>query len=134
MMLELVSRYCGRTTDGPKNATQTDRPSDKRYYRFLPLAARFMGSLPHFRRYRPDRINLLTFQHSMDKSAFVIELANCPPDGTQDVYGNTVPPNKITAHHMFRRSRPGSHTFSGDYRFDYGSSFWSVDVSHHQTD
>ena len=94
----------------------------------------FRGSLPHFRRYRANRVNLLTFQHSMDRPAFVVELANCPSSGIKDVYGNQLPASKVTAHHMFHRFRLGSDVFGGDYWFNYGGSLRFVDVFQQQAD
>ena len=40
----------------------------------------FQGSLPHFRRRRPDRIDLLTFQFDRSGGRFVVELAQCGPE------------------------------------------------------
>ena len=80
----------------------------------------FKGSLSHFRRQQTDRINLLTFQHSLYDTKFVIELANCPPNGITTHWGKEIPKNKVTAHDMGYRIRLGSEKHNTDYWFDYG--------------
>ena len=80
----------------------------------------FKGSLPHFRRQQSDRINLLTFQHSLYDTKFVIELANCPPNGITTHWGKEIAKNKVTAHDMGNRTRLGSEKHNIDYWFDYG--------------
>ncbi len=80
----------------------------------------FKGSLPHFRRQNPDRINLLTFQHSLYDTKFVVEIANCPPEGIITHWGQEIPKNKVTAHDMGYRLRLGSEKHKKDYWFDYG--------------
>ena len=80
----------------------------------------FKGSLPHFRRNQSDRINLLTFQHSLYETKFVVEIANCPPDGIKTSWGKEIPRIKVTAHDMGYRLRLGSEKFNTDYWFDYG--------------
>ena len=54
----------------------------------------FKGSLPHFRRPQADGINLLTFQHSLYNTKFVVEIANCPIDGITTHWGKEIPKNK----------------------------------------
>lgn len=86
----------------------------------------FKGSMPHFRREQADRINLLTFQHSLYDTKFVIEIANCPSDGLTTSWGKQIPKNKVTAHDMGYRLRLGSEKHKTDYWFDYGKeSFFS---------
>ena len=80
----------------------------------------FKGSLPHFRRQKPDGINLLTFQHSLYDTKFVIEIANCPASGITTSWGKEIPKNKVTAHDMGYRLRLGSEKHNTDYWFDYG--------------
>jgi Domain of unknown function (DUF4304) len=74
---------------------------------FVPaLRARgFTGSLPHFRRIRSDRIDLVTVQHSRYGGEFVVELAQCGPDGVTAGQGKEAPPDKVTAHHLFSPRR-----------------------------
>lgn len=81
----------------------------------------FKGSMPHFRRQQSDRINLLTFQHSLYDTKFVIEIANCPVDGVITSWGKQIPKNKVTAHDMGDRMRLGSEKQNTDYWFDYGT-------------
>jgi len=65
----------------------------------------FKGSFPHFRRVKSDRINLLTFQFDRSGGGFVIEIANCRPDGFTTHWGLDIKPNKLTAHDMNKRKR-----------------------------
>ncbi|UUC44758.1 DUF4304 domain-containing protein [Flavobacterium cerinum] len=80
----------------------------------------FKGSLPHFRRQQSDRINLLTFQHSLYDTKFVVEIANCDPNGITTHWGKEIPKNKVTAHDVVYRMRLGSDKQNIDYWFDYG--------------
>lgn len=80
----------------------------------------FKGSMPHFRRQQSDRINLLTFQHSLYDTKFVIEIANCPVDGVTTSWEKQIPKNKVTAHDLGYRMRLGSEKHNTDYWFDYG--------------
>jgi hypothetical protein len=41
----------------------------------------FAGPFPHFRRLTKERINLMTFQFDRHGGGFVIEIANCNPEG-----------------------------------------------------
>lgn len=65
----------------------------------------FKGSFPHFRRQTTDRINLLTFQFDRSGGGFVIEIANCKPEGLTTSWGLEIKPNKVTAHDMNKRKR-----------------------------
>ncbi len=89
----------------------------------------FKGSLPHFRRQQSDRINLLTFQHSLYDTKFVVEIANCPAEGVTTHWGKEIQKNKVTVHDMGERLRLGSKKHNTDYWFDYGkkSLFGDVD-------
>jgi hypothetical protein len=80
----------------------------------------FKGSMPHFRRFQSDRINLLTFQHSLYDTKFVVEIANCPLEGITTSWDKVIEPSKCTTHHMGYRFRIGSLTHNTDYWFDYG--------------
>jgi hypothetical protein len=82
----------------------------------------FKGSLPHFRRHQSDRINLITFQHSLYDTKFVVEIANCPIEGITTSWGKEIPKNKVRAHDMGRRLRLGAETHTTDYWFDYGKT------------
>lgn len=68
----------------------------------------FKGSFPHFRRVNRNNIDLLTFQFNKWGGSFVIELATCPKEGTTMYWGEKIPPNKVTAHHINERFRLGA--------------------------
>jgi len=81
----------------------------------------FAGSLPHLRRIRPDRIDLLTVQYSRYGGEFVVELAQCGPAGY-----NEIPPNKVTAHHLFSPDR-----FRLSWRASWRGQWFVFDESRH---
>lgn len=86
----------------------------------------FKGSLAHFRREQTDRINLLTIQHSLYDTKFVVEIANCPTNGITTSWGKEILKNKVTAHDLGYRLRLGSEKHNTDDWFDYGKeSFFS---------
>lgn len=74
----------------------------------------FKGSLPHFRRRNDQNIDLITFQFNNWGGSFVVELASCPTEGTTMPWGESIPPNKVTAHHMYERFRLGSNALGED--------------------
>ena len=99
--------------------------------RFVPpLRSRgFKGSLPHFRRARENRIDLLTIQFDRHGGGFVIEIARCPPDGCTTHWGLKVPPEKVTAHDLNVRHRLGSPAPGKEgrwFRYDDGSAVETV--------
>jgi hypothetical protein len=67
----------------------------------------FQGSFPHFRRLRPDRIDLLTFQFYRSGGKFIVELAQCGPEGYTTSWAKRIPPGKVTAHDLTGRLRLG---------------------------
>jgi hypothetical protein len=73
----------------------------------------FTGSFPHFRRLSSDRINLLTFQFDRNGGGFVIEIANCKPEGFNSYIGN-IDPHKVSAHDLSQRMRIQSNMKSTD--------------------
>ncbi len=79
----------------------------------------FKGSMPHFRRIKKDRINLITFQHSRHQTKFVVEIANCPPSGITTYWDEVIPEKRVTAQDVSRRLRLGSTGVGTDYWFDY---------------
>jgi hypothetical protein len=79
----------------------------------------FKGSFPHFRRFKSDRINLLTYQFNLNSSKFVVEISNCSPKGIVTPWGSEISPSKCNAHNMYRRLRVGSVKNKGDYWFDF---------------
>jgi hypothetical protein len=66
----------------------------------------FQGSLPHFRRCLPDRIDLLTIQFKSSGGSFVAEIASSGPNGVIMSWGEEIPPNKVTAQHVSPVQRP----------------------------
>ena len=94
----------------------------------------FKGSFPHFRRQTADRINLLTFQFDRSGGGFVIEMANCKPNGHTTSWGLEIKPNKVTAHDVNKRKRiqsnmgtKSSHTDDW-FRYDKKHLFGLGDV------
>lgn len=73
---------------------------------FVPeLKARgFTGSFPHFRRIKPSRIDLISFQYTRRGGQFMVTLARCEPHGIATAWGEQIPPGKVTV----------SDTFTGD--------------------
>jgi len=65
----------------------------------------FTGSLPHLRRIRSDRIDLISFQYSRYGGKFVVELSQCGPEGVKHDWGKEIQPNKVTAHDLFSSDR-----------------------------
>ena len=83
----------------------------------------FTGSLPHFRRKTTDAIELLTFQFDKWGGGFVVEISKCPIDGFTMPWGEHIPPNKVTAHHLNpdqrKRIQPREGSGTDDwFRFD----------------
>lgn len=65
----------------------------------------FKGSLPHFRRPLPSRVDLLTFQFHPYGGSFAVEIAQCSPGGITRSWGH-VPPNKVTTYDCDLAKRP----------------------------
>lgn len=74
----------------------------------------FKGSLPHFRRKNEKNIDLITFQFNRWGSSFVVEVATCPIEGVTMYWGEHIPSNKVTAHHLNNRFRLGAKSKDGD--------------------
>ena len=86
----------------------------------------FKGSLPHFRRILPERVDLLTVQFDRHGGGFVVEIARCDPSGVTTHWGKHIPAAKVTAHdlHPEERHRLGSPQPGMDgrwFRFDDGT-------------
>jgi hypothetical protein len=86
----------------------------------------FIGSFPHFRRIGQERIDLFTFQFDRHGGGFIIEIAQCAPNGFTTHWGKQIPPQKVTAHDMHpdQRIRIQPKTGSGTdswFRFDESS-------------
>lgn len=87
----------------------------------------FKGSFPHFRRINENNIDLITFQFNKWGGSFVVELAACPKDGTTMYWGEKIPPNKVTAHHLNERYR--LRTESGEKWFNYEDAVTDEDYT-----
>ncbi|WP_316572925.1 DUF4304 domain-containing protein [Neobacillus sp. YIM B06451] len=74
----------------------------------------FKGSFPHLRRVNNNHIDLITFQFNKWGESFVVELAVSPLDGITEPWGEHIPPNKITAHHINKRFRLGAKSEEED--------------------
>ncbi|HEY4079887.1 MAG TPA: DUF4304 domain-containing protein [Burkholderiaceae bacterium] len=82
----------------------------------------FKGSMPHFRRARPEQIDLLTFQFDRHDGGFVVEVARCAPTGVTTYWGKVIAPGQVTAHdvHPEARTRIKPSTGSApDFWFKY---------------
>lgn len=79
----------------------------------------FKGSFPHFRRKNESNIDLITFQFNRWGGSFVVELATCPIEGVTMSWGEKIPPNKVTAHHINERYRLGSSRNEPDKWFEF---------------
>jgi hypothetical protein len=83
----------------------------------------FKGSLPHFRRRAPDRLDLMTFQFDKWGGGFTIEIAQAPLEGITTSWGEAVRPEKLTAgdihpNYRPRLNPPSSVGKDGWFRFD----------------
>lgn len=89
-----------------------------------PLRAEgFTGSLPHLRRRSDEQICLISFQFYSSGGSFVVEVAECAPDGFTTSWGAHVPPQKVKAQDMNPPHRPrlGNPEFPlGDHWFTFG--------------
>lgn len=94
----------------------------------------FKGSFPHFRRQTAGRINLLTFQFDRSGGGFVIEIANCQPNGVLTSWGLEIKPNKVTAHDVDKRKRIQSNMNTASsltedwFRYDKKHLFGFCDI------
>ena len=84
----------------------------------------FRGSMPHFRRLQPTRIDLLTVQFSRWGGEFVVEIAKAPPSGVTMYWGEFVPPAKLDANHIGAdlRLRLGTSPTRADHWFKFDSA------------
>ena len=57
----------------------------------------FTGAFPHFRRRRPERRDLFTFQFDLHGGGFIIEIGQCPADGFTTHWGKLIAPDKVKA-------------------------------------
>jgi hypothetical protein len=89
-------------------------------------AAGFTGSLPHLRRARGKRLDLLTFQFDKWGGGFVVEAASAGNEVFTTHWGAGIAPGKLTAHDLdpSRRLRiqPGvGGGVDAWFRFDTGN-------------
>jgi hypothetical protein len=86
----------------------------------------FTGPFPHFRRLRPEQIDLLSFQFDKWGGGFVVEISKCDPGGVTMSWGEHISPKKVTAQHLVPndRIRLGCEGPSTDhwFRYDRGKS------------
>ncbi|WP_342541960.1 DUF4304 domain-containing protein [Paenisporosarcina sp. FSL H8-0542] len=68
----------------------------------------FKGSFPHFRRTNEKIIDLITIQFNRLGGSFGVELETCPIEGVTMSWGEKIPPNKATTHHLNNRFRLGA--------------------------
>ncbi|WP_211620844.1 DUF4304 domain-containing protein [Paraburkholderia domus] len=100
--------------------------------RFVPALRQlgFKGSLPHFRRQRDNRIDLLTVQFDRHGGRFVVELSQCAVEGITTHWRKFISATTVTAHdlHPNQRHRLGSLGPNTDhwFRFDDGTSPMAV--------
>ena len=89
---------------------------------FIPVLRElgFQGSLPHFRRRRPDQLDLVSFQYFSSGGSFVVELAKAPPDGITTSWGKFVPPEKANATWVGTRLRLGASRVETDHWYSFG--------------
>ncbi|MBT2757582.1 DUF4304 domain-containing protein [Mesobacillus foraminis] len=57
---------------------------------------------------------MITFQFNKWGGSFVVELATCPKEGTTMSWGDKIPPNKVTAHHINERFRLGAKSLEDE--------------------
>lgn len=82
----------------------------------------FKGSFPHFRRKNKNHIDLITFQFNTWGGSFVVELATSPLEGMIMSWGEEIPANKVTAHHVNERHRLGESGGEPGIWFDYSQA------------
>ena len=82
----------------------------------------FKGSMPHFRRIRPDRVDYLTVQFYSAGGGFVVEIAKSGPNGKEEGFGSELPVEKLTVQYFAKRLRLGSTPEQGiaDHWFEFG--------------
>jgi hypothetical protein len=80
----------------------------------------FRGSFPHFRRVSDSGVDLITFQFRLSGGSFVVEVGHKAPYKVTAEWENRVPPEKLTAHDVFKRRRIGEKVLDlSDPWFDF---------------
>jgi Domain of unknown function (DUF4304) len=87
----------------------------------------FEGSFPHLRRRRADRVDLFTFQFDRHGGGFIVEIAQCAPEGVTTHWGKQIAANKVTAWDLppaqRARIRPGEGSGTASwFRYDAGEA------------
>jgi uncharacterized protein DUF4304 len=80
----------------------------------------FKGSLPHFRRLRPQQLDLVSFQYFSSGGSFVVEVAKAPPEGITTSWGEFIPPEKANVTWINERLRLGAPPEGGDHWYSFG--------------
>jgi hypothetical protein len=91
----------------------------------------FTGSLPHLRRRRDDRLELVSVQYFSAGGSFVVEIATCGVEGLTTSGGKTIAAGKVTARDINPPNRPrlGAATFpEGDHWFVFGPRSYEADA------
>ena len=91
---------------------------------FVPVlrARGFKGSLPHFHRVLPDRVDYLSVQFYSSGGSFVVEIASAGADGKPRGYGDHLPVQKLNTFFFSNRLRLGSEPTAGkgDHWYVFG--------------
>ena len=87
--------------------------------------AGFKGSFPDFRRFTPDRIDLITFKFDRSGGGLFVEVSQCGVRGTTTRNGDVVEPRAVKVWDMqhgqiFRLQNPGGWDEDTWLRFDSG--------------
>jgi hypothetical protein len=95
----------------------------------------FKGSLPHLRRQRESRVDLVTIQYDRHGGGFVVEISRCAVAGVTTHWGKHIPANKATVYDIppTLRHRLGASGLNSDhwFRFDQGVSATVIAESLH---
>ncbi|SOE95400.1 protein of unknown function [Burkholderia sp. D7] len=91
----------------------------------------FKGSLPHFRRQRDGRVDLVTVQFDRHGGGFAIEILGCASEGVATNWGKHIPASEVTAHdiHPNERHRLGTSGQNADHWFRFDQSVSPTDIA-----
>ena len=65
----------------------------------------FRGPFPHFRRTSNLHVDILTVQFNRHGGSFVLEIAQCEPNGVTTYWGKLIPPTKVRSWDINFRKR-----------------------------
>jgi Domain of unknown function (DUF4304) len=91
----------------------------------------FTGSIPHLRRRRDNRVELVSVQYHSAGGSFVVEVAACGPEGYTTSWGKAIPATKVRAVDIPHPNRPrlGSPNFPlGDHWFVFVPRSYDADA------